>query len=44
MIQRDVDHGYVTARGIAEDYGCEVTPDGGVARAAAPPPSGGTAV
>jgi 5-oxoprolinase (ATP-hydrolysing)/N-methylhydantoinase A len=43
MIQRDVDHGYVTARGIAEDYGCEVAPDGGIVRAAAPPPSGGTA-
>ncbi len=38
LIQHDLDHGYVTARGIAEDYGCAVASDGCVVRAAAPPP------
>ena len=40
LIQHDLDQGYVTPRGIAEDYGGPVTPDGGVVRAAAPPPGG----
>jgi 5-oxoprolinase (ATP-hydrolysing)/N-methylhydantoinase A len=40
MIQADLDHGYVTPRGVAEDYGHAVTPEGRVARPAdAPPPA-----
>jgi 5-oxoprolinase (ATP-hydrolysing)/N-methylhydantoinase A len=30
MLQADLDHGYVTARGVADDYGRRVTPDGRV--------------
>jgi 5-oxoprolinase (ATP-hydrolysing)/N-methylhydantoinase A len=43
LVQQDLDHGYVTPRGVAEDYGCEVAPDGSVVRAGAPPRSGGKA-
>ena len=41
MIQSDLEHGYVTARGVVEDYRCEVRSDGSVARPAGLSPSGG---
>jgi 5-oxoprolinase (ATP-hydrolysing)/N-methylhydantoinase A len=40
MIQSDLDHGYVTPRGVVEDYGCEVGADGSVARPTGSSPSG----
>jgi N-methylhydantoinase A/oxoprolinase/acetone carboxylase beta subunit/N-methylhydantoinase B/oxoprolinase/acetone carboxylase alpha subunit len=39
MIQHDLDHGYVTARSVAEDYGHAVTADNRVVPAAGSPPS-----
>jgi hypothetical protein len=41
MIQSDLEHGYVTPRGVVEDYRCEVRSDGSVARPAGLSPSGG---
>ena len=37
LIQHDLDHGYVTPRGVAEDYGRAVTADGRVVPAAGSP-------
>jgi hypothetical protein len=43
MLQQDLDHGYVTARGVAEDYGFAVTADGRVVRPVGSSPSGNPA-
>jgi 5-oxoprolinase (ATP-hydrolysing)/N-methylhydantoinase A len=37
-LQHDLDHGYVTARGVAEDYGRAVTSDGRISQPGAPSP------
>jgi 5-oxoprolinase (ATP-hydrolysing)/N-methylhydantoinase A len=43
LIQHDLDHGYVTSRGVAGDYGSVVVSDGRVARGPVAPPAGGAA-
>jgi hypothetical protein len=37
MVQHDLDHGYVTAGGVAQDYGHAVTADNRVVPAAGSP-------
>src|SRR5262245_11583029 len=39
MVQHDLDHGYVTGRGVTEDYGRVVTADGRVGGAPDSPPA-----
>jgi 5-oxoprolinase (ATP-hydrolysing)/N-methylhydantoinase A len=39
-VQHDLDHGYVTPRGVVEDYGRQVTADGRLVRDAGSPPPG----
>jgi 5-oxoprolinase (ATP-hydrolysing)/N-methylhydantoinase A len=43
LIQHDLDHGYVTPRGVAEDYGGVVASDGRVTRGPDAPLAGGAA-